>query len=107
MSLFLNSKKEPIMRNLRSIFVIDTVVLLVAVAIAGPLAMQRAAASPTNPLLYPYNQTTSVAYNINDVTAAWTAYKNARVTTNGAQGGVRVLWDDGSGTVSEGMGYGM
>jgi endo-1,4-beta-D-glucanase Y len=95
------------MRRFNRTILIATILILVVAAITGPLAIQRAQASPTNALLYPYNQTTSVAFNIADVTNAWTAYKNARVTTNGAGGGVRVLWDDSSSTVSEGMGYGM
>ena len=94
------------MRKFQHIMII-TIVLLLVITAVGPLLTQSVKASPTNPLLYPYNQSTSVSFNINDVTAAWTAYKNARVTTNGAQGGVRVLWDDGASTVSEGMGYGM
>jgi plastocyanin len=95
------------MRHLNRTTIIATILILVVTAVVGPVAMLSAQASPTNPLLYPYNQPSGINFNIADVTNAWTAYKNARVTTNGAQGGVRVLWDDGASTVSEGMGYGM
>ena len=94
------------MRHFNRTILIATILILVISMFAGSFAL-KAQASPTNALLYPYNQTTSVAFNIADVTNAWTAYKGARVTTNGANGGVRVLWDDSSSTVSEGMGYGM
>ena len=90
----------------RSILIV-TILILVVTSIFGSIASNSAKASSTNPLLYPYNQSTSVTFNINDLTTAWTTYKNARLTTSGAQGGVRVLFDDGSSTVSEGMGYGM
>ena len=96
------------MRRFNRTILIATILILVVSMFAGSLALKSPAkASTTNALLYPYNQTTSVTYNIADVTAAWTAFKGARVTTSGANGGVRVLWDDGSATVSEGMGYGM
>ena len=95
------------MRRSNHTILIAMILILMLTTVSGSLNMQQAQASPTNPLLYPYNLPSGITFNINDITSAWTAYKNARVTTNGAGGGVRVLWDDGSSTVSEGMGYGM
>jgi endo-1,4-beta-D-glucanase Y len=86
-------------------------VLLIVAALAGGLgALTPARGSASNPFLYPYNQGTSIAFNINDVTQAWTDWKSAQITANNAGGGgrLRVMGGtDNSSTVSEGMSYGI
>jgi endo-1,4-beta-D-glucanase Y len=98
------------MKRVRVYSLIALAVLLAsAFAAVGP-AVMPARATPSNPYLYPYNQPTSVSFNINDVTQAWTEWKAATITANNAGGGgrLRVLGGvDNSSSVSEGMGYGI
>lgn len=86
-----------------------TLGILLAIIILGP-AMTSVQANNESPYLYPYNQSTSVSFNIDDVTQAWNEWKSAEITSNNAGGGgrLRVMGgvDDNS-TVSEGQGYGI
>ena len=56
--------------------------------------------------IYPFG-IMPVARNANDAEAAYLLWKNTYVTQQGAGGFRRVVWDDNSSTVSEGIGYGM
>ncbi|CAG0935328.1 Exoglucanase B [Thermoflexales bacterium] len=92
-------------RLLRILLFVSLIVTSCSLAVGGPVQ-----ATPSNPYLYPYNQPTSVTFNVNDVTQAWTSWKGALVTANNAGGGgrLRVMGGvDSSSTVSEGQGYGI
>ncbi|MGA2051898.1 MAG: glycosyl hydrolase family 8 [Opitutales bacterium] len=81
--------------------------VLFAGLLAGLGWNQIQAQGPTPAQLdYPFGSRPTVA-NEADATAAYQNWKTNEITTNGALGYERVLWDDGSSTVSEGIGYGM
>ncbi|GAB4197764.1 MAG: hypothetical protein OHK0022_16310 [Roseiflexaceae bacterium] len=87
------------------------VLALLVVALAGAMlpAGQKTQAQ-SSAFRYPYNQSTSVSYNIADVTQAWNEWKSAVITSNNAGGGgrLRVMGGVDSGSsVSEGMAYGI
>ncbi|MEM8532035.1 MAG: glycosyl hydrolase family 8 [Chloroflexota bacterium] len=86
-----------------------TLGILLTVIILGP-AMTSVQANDESPYLYPYNQSTNVSFDIDDVTQAWNEWKSADITSNnaGGDGRLRVLGGvDDSSTVSEGQGYGI
>ncbi len=72
------------------------------------LGWQQAEAQGTTPvqLNYPFGSR-PVSARLADATAAYQNWDVNQITANGALGYRRVLWDDGSSTVSEGIGYGM
>ncbi|HEY1014054.1 MAG TPA: glycosyl hydrolase family 8, partial [Herpetosiphonaceae bacterium] len=90
---------------------LKSVGIVVALVLLGCMSARRpAAGSPANPLLYPYNQATSISFNVADVTQAWTSWKAANITSANAGGGgrLRVMGGtDASSSVSEGMAYGI
>ena len=86
-------------------------ILLILAVLAGGLgASQTARGNAASPFLYPYNQGTSITFNINDLTQSWTEWKSAQITATNAGGGglLRVMGGvTNSTTVSEGMSYGI
>jgi endo-1,4-beta-D-glucanase Y len=83
---------------------------LLMMAIIIMSAAPQTSASSANPYLWPYNQPTSITFNEADVYQAWTAWRDAQITSNnaGGNGRYRVMGgvDSGS-TVSEGQAYGI
>jgi endo-1,4-beta-D-glucanase Y len=77
---------------------------LLAVCCGWSLAQGQGSALPA--INYPYGTRPSVA-RVADATASYQYWDVQQITTSGAFGYRRVLWDDGSSTVSEGIGYGM
>ncbi len=89
--------------------ILITLSLCATLAALGP-ATRSIQANATSPYLYPYNQATSISFNIADVTQAWNEWKSAQITANNAGGGgrLRVLGGvDNNSSVSEGQGYGI
>jgi endo-1,4-beta-D-glucanase Y len=81
----------------------------VLLLLARPLT-RGVSASTSNPLLWPYNQPTSIAFDPNAVYQAWQEWKAAHVTNvnAGGNGRLRVMGGvNDSTTVSEGQGYGI
>ena len=82
--------------------------LLIAIFIVN--GTPKTAASPQNPLLWPYNQPTNISFNEADVYQAWTEWRDNKITSNntGGNGRYRVMGGvDSTSTVSEGQAYGM
>ena len=86
------------------------VLLPVSVALALTFVGGRASANPTDPFLWPYNQTTNITFDAAAIAQAWQEWKSAQITSMnaGGEGRLRVMGGiDASSTVSEGQGYGI
>jgi hypothetical protein len=83
----------------------------VSVALALTLAIgASASANPTDPFLWPYNQTTNITFDTAAIAQAWQEWKSAQITSMNAGGAGRLRVMGGineSSTVSEGQGYGI
>ena len=100
----MKTKQEFIKKGL----VLGISLLMMAIIIMS--AAPKTSASSANPYLWPYNQPTSVSFNEADVYQAWTAWRDAQITSNnaGGNGRYRVMGGvDGGSTVSEGQAYGI
>ncbi len=91
----------------KGLFLGVSLILLVIIIMS---ATPKTSASAANPYRWPYNQPTNISFNQADVYQAWTAWRDAQITSTnaGGNGRYRVMGGvDGGSTVSEGQAYGI
>lgn len=83
---------------------------VLSVVVGASVSLSAGSRAAVNDFRWPYQQETAVNYELEDIEAAYSAYKAARITETraGGNGRYRVMGGVGDGSsVSEGIAYGM